>query len=156
MKKWQKVMEFCDQSWNFTNFSPEFDQTCPFFADIRKFCISLEFLSQHFPTFSAKYCERKICTESWSWKMNKRSWKSRGKIFFIVWEPWVGLQVHRFSTKVKDPTTPLMLRTFCNLTSFLSNGSDFRRQPGLKSENICHSHFFKIDSSLVTGNKVMC
>ena len=23
MKNWPKVMEFCDQSWNFTNFAPE-------------------------------------------------------------------------------------------------------------------------------------
>ena len=53
MKNWPKVIEFCDQSWKFTNFAPEFDQMCASFAAIKKFCINLENL--HFPTLSAKY-----------------------------------------------------------------------------------------------------
>ena len=44
MRKWQKVMEFCYQSWNFTNSGPDFYQICAFFADIKKFGISLVFL----------------------------------------------------------------------------------------------------------------
>ena len=32
MKNWSKVMEFCDQSWNFNNFAPEFYQICIFFV----------------------------------------------------------------------------------------------------------------------------
>ena len=27
---------FFNQSWNFTNFTPEFDQICPFLTDIKK------------------------------------------------------------------------------------------------------------------------
>ena len=47
-----KLMEFCDQSWNFTNFALNFTKSVPFFADIGKFGISLECL--HFPTFPEK------------------------------------------------------------------------------------------------------
>ena len=36
MKNWQKVVEFCDQSWNFTSFAPEFYQICALSADIKK------------------------------------------------------------------------------------------------------------------------
>ena len=49
VKDWQKVMEFCDQSWSFTNFHPKFDLIYALFADIS---IGLE--SPHFLTFSAK------------------------------------------------------------------------------------------------------
>ena len=35
----KKVVEFCDQSWNFTKFAPEFYQICTFFSDIKKFNI---------------------------------------------------------------------------------------------------------------------
>ena len=34
LKKMEKVMDFCNQSWKFTNFAPEFDQICVIFADI--------------------------------------------------------------------------------------------------------------------------
>ena len=39
----------------FTNFDPEFYQSCTLFADIRKSSIGLE--SLHFPIFSAKCLE---------------------------------------------------------------------------------------------------
>ena len=32
MKNWPKVMEFCLQSWNFTNFAPKMYQICVFFC----------------------------------------------------------------------------------------------------------------------------
>ena len=47
----EKVMEFCDKLWNFTNFNPEFYQICALFVDNTKFSIILE--SLHFLTFSA-------------------------------------------------------------------------------------------------------
>ena len=47
MTNWQKVLEFCDQSWNFTYFGPEID-ILALFADMNKF--SLE--SLHFPYLS--------------------------------------------------------------------------------------------------------
>ena len=50
MKNWQKVMKYCDQSWNF---APELYQICALLADIQKFIIGLE--SPHFLTFSTKY-----------------------------------------------------------------------------------------------------
>ena len=67
-KNWQKVVEFCDQSWNFTNFAPEFYQIC--FADNKKLSVCLE--SLHFLTFSAKCRKCGLLAE-------KRSWKSYGK-----------------------------------------------------------------------------
>ena len=54
----QKVMEFCDQSWNLTNFSHEFDQICTFFLDLEKSSISLE--SLHFTNFSADCYDAKF------------------------------------------------------------------------------------------------
>ena len=41
LENWQKVMEFCDQSWNFTNC----DYAFFFFADIEKPSVSLESLN---------------------------------------------------------------------------------------------------------------
>ena len=35
MKNWQTVIEVCDQSWNFSNFVPEFYLNCAFFANIK-------------------------------------------------------------------------------------------------------------------------
>ena len=55
MKNWPKVMDFCDQSWNFINFGPEFYQICVLFANIKKIGFSLD--SPHFSPISAK-CNR--------------------------------------------------------------------------------------------------
>ena len=44
MRNWQKFMEFCDWSWNFTTFSPQYNQMFAFFADIKIFDLSLESL----------------------------------------------------------------------------------------------------------------
>ena len=43
MKNRQKVMEFCDQSWNFTSFAPEFYPICTCFAISFEVCIFLPF-----------------------------------------------------------------------------------------------------------------
>ena len=51
VKNCQKVIEFCDISWNLTDFAPEFYQICALFADVTKFSIGFE--SLHFLTFSA-------------------------------------------------------------------------------------------------------
>ena len=38
-----QIMTFCDKSWNFSNFAPNFYQMCAFFlADIKKLSIVLE------------------------------------------------------------------------------------------------------------------
>ena len=58
MKNWPKVMEFCDQSLNFTTFAPKFDQICSFLVTNKKFSSNLK--SLHFPTFSAKCRKCKI------------------------------------------------------------------------------------------------
>ena len=52
---WPKVMEFWDQSWNFTNPPPP--PNCTNFATTKKLSINVE--SLHFPMFSAKYGEYK-------------------------------------------------------------------------------------------------
>ena len=44
MKNWPKVMEFYDQSWNFTNFNPELYQICMSFATTKKLSIDVESL----------------------------------------------------------------------------------------------------------------
>ena len=51
-KNWPKVMEFCNQSWNFTNFALELYQICMLFATAMKLNIDVE--SLHFPTFLRK------------------------------------------------------------------------------------------------------
>ena len=58
MKNWPKVMDFCDQSWNFSNFAPKFYQICCFFVTTKKLSSNLE--SLHSPTFSAKCHKFKI------------------------------------------------------------------------------------------------
>ena len=72
MKNWPKVMEFCYQSWNFTNFAPELYQICIFFATNKKLSMDVE---STFLTFSAKSI-REMVMENEEW-----SWKSYGKIF---------------------------------------------------------------------------
>ena len=39
-ENWKKAMEFCDQSWNFPNFAPEFYQIFTFSVDNKKCIIS--------------------------------------------------------------------------------------------------------------------
>ena len=58
IKKWPKVMEFCDQSWNFTNFVPELYRICILFGATKIFSTDLE--SLHFLMFSLKRRECKI------------------------------------------------------------------------------------------------
>ena len=58
MKYWPKVMECCDQSWNFTNFASELYQISIFLVTTKKLNSDLE--SLHFQTFSAKRRECKI------------------------------------------------------------------------------------------------
>ena len=58
MEHWPKIMEFCDQSWNFTNFAPKLCQFCMFLVTSKKLSSDLE--SPHFPLFSAKCRECKI------------------------------------------------------------------------------------------------
>ena len=53
MKDWLKVMEFCYQSWNFTNFAPKFYQICMLFATPKELSNDVE--NPHFLTFSAKH-----------------------------------------------------------------------------------------------------
>ena len=62
MKNWPKVMEFCDQSWNYTNFAPKLYQICIFLVTTKKLNSDLE--SLQFLTFSAK------CRE---WEIGKRN-----------------------------------------------------------------------------------
>ena len=54
----RKVVEFCDQSWNFTDFAPLFCQVCVYFTDI-------------FNIYAK--CEYKVPVERWSLKSHGRS-----------------------------------------------------------------------------------
>ena len=58
MKNWPKVMEFCDQSWNFSNVAPGLFQICISFATSKKLGIDLE--SPHCLTLCAKCCGFKM------------------------------------------------------------------------------------------------
>ena len=57
-KNWPKVMKFCAQSWNFTNFAPKLCQICIYWATTKK--LSSDLGSLLFPMFSAKRRECKI------------------------------------------------------------------------------------------------
>ena len=87
MKNWTKVMEFCDQSWNFTNLVPKLCQICIFLVPTKKFSSNLE--SPHFPMFSAKCLECKIGGGGGIVRENQemvkeKSWKN---ILSSLWEP---------------------------------------------------------------------
>ena len=63
-------MEFCEQSWIFANFAPEFF-----------LLVTTTKLSSHLKAKTSWMHNRE---ERWSWKMMKWSWKSRGKIYCQV------------------------------------------------------------------------
>ena len=58
MKDWAKVMEFCDQSWNFTNFASLILPNLYFLVITKKLSSNLE--TPHFLTFSTKCRECKF------------------------------------------------------------------------------------------------
>ena len=75
MQNLPKVMEFCYQSWNFTNFAPEMYVICKKFATTEQLSICVE--SLHFPVFSVK-C-RKIEQKNGHGKLRNghgKSWKN--------------------------------------------------------------------------------
>ena len=71
-------MEFCDQSWNFTNFAPKFDKICRFFVNAKKLSSNLE--SLYFLLFSTKCHKCKIGKRDGHGK----SRNGHGKIFCQV------------------------------------------------------------------------
>ena len=76
MKNWPKVMEFCDQSWNFTNFNPELYQMCMSFATTKKLSIDVESL-----IFQRVFCKMK------QMQNREERWKSWKNIMSSLWEP---------------------------------------------------------------------
>ena len=58
MRNLPKIMEFCDQSWHFTNFAPKCYQICIFVVTTKILSSDLENL--HFTMFSAKRHKCKI------------------------------------------------------------------------------------------------
>ena len=82
MTNWPKVMEFCDQSWNFTNFAPELYQICNFLVTTKKLSSDLE--SPHFLTFSVKRRECKIGKRNGHGKSRNGYGKVMEKIFCHV------------------------------------------------------------------------
>ena len=89
MQNWSKVMEFCCQSWSFTNFASELFVICKFFAITENLSICVESLP--FPVFSAKCRECKIENRDGHSKLRN----GHGKIFCQVWEPcYTGLALN--------------------------------------------------------------
>ena len=82
MQNWPKVMEFCYESWNFTNFATKVHEVCMFLATTEKLSTHVE--SPQFPQFSMKCRKCKNQQQRWSWKIEKWSWKSHEKIFCQV------------------------------------------------------------------------
>ena len=78
----KKIMELCDHLWNFINFAPELYQMCMFFASTKNLSINVD--SLHFLTFSAICPRMQNREERQSWKTEKWSWKSHGKICCLV------------------------------------------------------------------------
>ena len=68
IRNWQKVMEFWEKLWNYTNCVPEFCQMCALFANMKKFSIGLKI--PHFTQISRmqtmvmKNCET-VLENSW-------------------------------------------------------------------------------------------
>ena len=86
MKNWSKVMEFCDQSWNFTNFAPKFYQFCIFVVTAKQLSSNLK--SQPFLMFSAKCRECKIGKRNGLGKSRNGHGKVMEKyILSSMWEP---------------------------------------------------------------------
>ena len=86
MKNWSKVMEFCDQSWNFTNFAPKLCQICLDLVTTKKLSSDLE--CPHFLMFFPQNDANaksgiKMVMENQEMVMEK-SWKN---ILSSLWEP---------------------------------------------------------------------
>ena len=76
-------MEFCDQSWNFTNFAPELFQICIFFVTtIGTKKSSSDQESPQFPRFFAKRRECKIRKKDGHGKSRNGHRKVMDKYFF--------------------------------------------------------------------------
>ena len=73
-----EFMEYCYQSWNFTNFAPKLYQICTFFATT-KTCIDVE--SLHFPTILAKHSKCKIKKNDDHGKLSNGHGKVMEKVF---------------------------------------------------------------------------
>ena len=84
MTNWPKVMEFCDQSWDFTNFPCRFYQICIIFVTAKKLSSYLE--SLHFLMFAAKCRECTIGKRDGHGKSRNGHGKVMGK--YSMWEPW--------------------------------------------------------------------
>ena len=78
MKIWPKVMEFCDQSLNSTNFAPKLDQICIYFVTTKKLSSNLE---SHVFVANAK-SGREMVMENQEMVMDK-SWEN---ISSSMWE----------------------------------------------------------------------
>ena len=86
MKNWPKVIEFCAQSWNFTNFANKLYQICIYLATTKKLSSDLE--SPHFPEVFRKTSRnaksgRNMVVENQEMVMEK-SWKN---IFQVCGNP---------------------------------------------------------------------
>ena len=84
-------MEFCYQSWDFTNFALKMYQICMLFATTKKLGINVE--SLYFPMFSIKCSKCKIAKRdghgrliSGHEKIMEKSWKSHGKVMEKSWK----------------------------------------------------------------------
>ena len=89
-ENWPKVMEFCDQSWNFTNFAPKFYQICCVFFATKKLRSNLE--SPHFPMFLQNVANttsgREMVMENQVMVMEKYLVKSVGTLPVVLhWLP---------------------------------------------------------------------
>ena len=86
MKNLPKVISFCDQSWNFTNFVQILPNLHVFnFVSGKKFNINLE--SPHFAMFSAKCRECKIGKRDGHGKSRNGHGKVMENILSSMWEP---------------------------------------------------------------------
>ena len=86
MKNWPKVIEFCDQLWNFTNFAPKFYQFCFVLVTAKKLSRNLEI--PHFRRFPQNVANaksgREMVMENQEMVMEK-SWEN---VLSSMWEPW--------------------------------------------------------------------
>ena len=85
---WQKVMEFCDQSWKSTSFTPEFYQICAFFCQLQEIyhqlfgCLKSAFFYLFHKMSQIQNLNKQMAMENQETVMDK-SWKSVGTLKYI-------------------------------------------------------------------------
>ena len=150
MKKLQKVIEFCEQSWNFTDLGPdtstlvpEFSQNYAFFSDIKiKHRFGKSIFSDHFCKISLMQTEQKDSHEEYN--------DGQGKVMENCFAKSVGTLLCYLVSSVLTPSSIssiFILSTSCSNSISLALSLSCKLKVRLrwfgtglvKLEYLCHS-----------------